>query len=93
MIQRKELFMDRYLVILPHTEEECKKSLEQIEAVGTITHFDWGCKDGDHTGWVIIEAESKAQALMVVPTLQRPHARTVKLTKFSPEEVRAFHKQ
>jgi hypothetical protein len=80
------------MIVLPHTEEECKKALLQIEAIGTITHFDWGCKDGDHTGWVIIEAESKAQALMVVPPLQRPHAQVIKLIKFSPEEVRAFHK-
>ena len=85
--------MDRYLVILPHTMEECAKSLQQIEAIGTITHFDWGCKDGEHTGWVIIEAENKAEALMVVPTLQRNKARTIKLTKFSPEDVRGFHTQ
>ena len=85
--------MDRYLIILPHSAEDCVKALQQIEAVGTITRFDWGCKDGDHTGWVTIEAENQAQALMVVPTLLRPHARTIKLTKFSAEEVRAFHKQ
>ena len=84
--------MDRYLIILPHTVEDCKRSLQQIEAIGTLTHFDWGCKDGDHTGWVIIEAENKAQALMVVPTLQRPQARTIKLNKFSADEIRAFHK-
>lgn len=83
--------MDRYIVILPHTAEECMKSLKQIESIGTITHFDWACKDGEHTGYVILEAESKSEAIMVVPTIQRSKARVVKLTKFSPEDVRAMH--
>lgn len=83
--------MDRYIVILPHTAEDCMKALKQIEAVGTITHFDWACKDGEHTGYVILEADSKAEAIMVVPTIQRPKAHVVKLTKFTPEDVRAMH--
>jgi hypothetical protein len=83
--------MDRYLIILPHTVEECKKALKQIESIGAITHFDWGCKDGDHTGYVCIEAENKSQALMVVPTLERNQAKVIKLTRFSPEEVQAMH--
>jgi hypothetical protein len=56
-----------------------------------ITHFDWGCKDGAHTGWVIIEAESRSQALMVVPPVLRGSANAVKLVKFSPEDVREMH--
>ena len=83
--------MDRYLIASPHTKEDCVGALQQIEAMGYITHFDWGCMDGDHTGWVIIEAESKSEALMVVPTAQRPKARVVKLVKFTPEEVRGLH--
>ena len=83
--------MERYIVILPHTQEECVRALKQIEAIGMITHFDWGCKDGEHVGWVILEAASKTEALMVVPTIQRGKAQVIKLTKFSPEDVRALH--
>ena len=79
------------MVVIPHTTEECRRALKQIEAIGAITHFDWGCKDGDHTGWAIIEATSKAEAMMSVPTVQRAKARVVKLTSFSPDEVRAMH--
>jgi hypothetical protein len=71
--------------------EECINGLKAVEAVGMITHFDWGCKDGEHTGWVIIEAENKPQAMMVVPPVLRGNAHAVKLVKFSPEEVRAMH--
>ncbi len=83
--------MERYLVILPHTPEECIKTIRQVETIGTVTHFDWGCKDGEHCGWVIIEADSKAEASMVVPAFQRTKARVVKLTRFSPEEITKMH--
>jgi hypothetical protein len=83
--------MERYLVVVPHTEESCTKALKQIEAIGSITRYDFGCKDGEHTGWVVIEAESKKEALLVVPPLERPNARVIKLVRFSPEDVRAAH--
>ena len=83
--------MDRYLVSVTHTMAECVRGLKAIESAGMITHFDWGCKDGEHTGWVIIEAENKSQALMVVPPVLRDNAHVVRLVKFSPEDVRAMH--
>ena len=83
--------MDRYLIILPHTIEDCMMALKQIEAIGMITHFDWGCKDNDHTGYVCLEADSKSEALLSVPSSVRAKARIIKMTKFSPEDVRAMH--
>ena len=83
--------MDRYIVMIPHTIEDCLQSLKQIEAIGTITHFDWGCKDGVHTGWAIVEADNKAEAMLTVPTLQRSKAQVIRLTKFDPEDVRTIH--
>jgi len=83
--------MDRFIVIIPHTPEECKLALKQIESIGTITHFEWGCKDGEHTGWAFIEADNKAEAMLTVPTIQRRKARVFKLTRFDSEEVQAMH--
>jgi len=84
--------MERYMVITTHTEADCTKALKQVEAAGYITHFDWGCKDGDHTGWAVVEADSAAEAMMVVPSGGRRSARTVKLTKFSPADLGIAHK-
>ena len=83
--------MDRFIVIAPHTAGNCVKALQQIESMGYITHFDWGCKAGEHCGWAIVEAENAAQALMVVPSFDRPNAKAVKLVKFSPADVRSMH--
>lgn len=51
-----------------------------------VTHFEWGCKDDDHTAYTIIEAESHDHAIMSVPPVLRNQARAVKLTTFGMEE-------
>ena len=83
--------MPKYIVISNHTEEDCIKALQETLAIGYLTHFQWGCKDKVHTGWAIIEADNKAQAIMSVPTFLRGEATVVLLTEFDPEKVRRMH--
>lgn len=83
--------MDRYIVESSHTAGDCKKALKDILAAGYISHFDWGCADGDHRGWAIIEAESAEEAKMVVPSSQRQKATVVKLNKFTAEQIEKMH--
>ncbi len=83
--------MNRFIVISHHTGPDCVRALKEVLAIGYLTHFEWGCKDGAHTGWAILEAENKAQALMSVPMFLRDQATVVQLTKFEAEKVRAMH--
>jgi hypothetical protein len=83
--------MDRYLIESPHTKDDCTHVLKQVEALGYLAHFEWGCASGDHTGFVIIEAKNEVQARMVVPSMSREEARVVKLNKFTPEMLKAAH--
>ena len=83
--------MKRFLVVSNHTSADCNLALKEVLAIGYLTHFDWGCKDGVHTGWAILEAENKAEAMMSVPTFLRNQAHVVQLTKFKPEVVDAIH--
>jgi len=83
--------MDRYLIETPHTDEECLGLLNQILAAGYLHNFDWGCEDGNHSGWAIIEAESQEQAMLAVPTMVRSKARVVKLNRFTNEDVEGLH--
>jgi hypothetical protein len=83
--------MERYLVESPHSAQDCTYILEQVLALGYLTHFEWGCLDGDHTGWAIVEAESAEQARMVVPTFAREKARVVRLVKFTREDLLKSH--
>jgi len=83
--------MKRFIVISHHTGADCVRALKETLAIGYLTHFDWGCKDGTHAGWAILDAESKAQAMMSVPTFLRSQAVVVELTKFDPDKVEAMH--
>lgn len=83
--------MDRFLVESHHTANGCKLAVEQILSMGYLNNFDWGCEDGVHIGWAIIEAENADQALAVVPAIIRDKARAVKLSKFEPEMIEKWH--
>ena len=74
--------MERFLVESPHTANECKLALKSVQSMGYLNNFDWGCEDGVHTGWIVIEAENSAQALGVVPAVIRSKERVIKLSKF-----------
>jgi len=82
--------MDRYLIETPHTAQDCQMLVDQIYAMGYLHHFDWGCQDGVHSGWAIIEAENEAQARLAVPSLLRKKARVIKLVKFEGS-VNPYH--
>lgn len=85
--------MKKFLVISNHSGEDCIRALKESLAIGYLTHFDWGCKDGVHTGWAVLEAESKAQAMMSVPTFLRDQATIVQLYKFRADQVIAMHEK
>jgi hypothetical protein len=83
--------MERYLIETPHTGDNCLALVDQVQAQGYLHHFDWGCRAGVHTGWVIIDAENENQARMAVPPLVRHQARVIRLNKFSEAEVAELH--
>lgn len=83
--------MNRYLIESKHTKDDCLHALTLVAAHGYITHFDWGCKVGEHTGWAIIEADSEQEALLAVPSLTRNKARAILLTKYTPDDIKLLH--
>lgn len=82
--------MDRFLIESPHEAGDCKNLIKSIYALGYMHNCDWGCDAGVHTAWLIIEAENKSQALLVVPPMLRSKARAIKLVKFDPEIVKEW---
>jgi hypothetical protein len=83
--------MDRFLIETPHEAADCHLLVEQISAMGYLHHFEWGCADGIHCGWAIIETDSLAHARQMVPWVVRNKARIIKLNKF--EDVDTLHKE
>jgi len=83
--------MDRYFIETPHKEQDCLNLLQLLHAQGYLTHFDWGCMGGVHTGWAIIDAENEAEARLAIPPLVRGSARIVRVNKFDAAMVEQLH--
>ena len=56
-----------------------------------LTNADWGCMEGEHTAWLVVEADDDAQARHMVPPIIRNNALLVKLNKFTPDQIRGAH--
>jgi hypothetical protein len=85
--------MTRYIIESPHTKEECLRALDEELEKGKdiLGKFDYGCRAGDHTAYAIVDANSKNDALKLVPTFLQNKARVVEVDKITPEMIRSFH--
>lgn len=83
--------MARFLIEVPHEPEPtaCIRAVEVFLQTGShfLSNADWGCLDGEHKAWVILEAENKEEAQFVLPPAFRPQAKIVKVDKFTMDDV------
>lgn len=89
--------MERFLIEVDHPAERsaCLRAVREILEMGShfVTHADWGCYDGVHTGWIVVEAESHDEARLVLPPRDRQQARVVRLNRFRIEELDDLERQ
>ena len=82
--------MPRYLIEVPHdpTPLACTRAVEVLLRTGShfLTHAYWGCKDQVHKSWIIMEFDSRADALNSVPMDFRHEARAIELNGFILDE-------
>jgi hypothetical protein len=83
--------MPRFLIEVPHAAEKvaCAHAVRVLLTTGShyLTHADFGCRDGEHSGWIIVEVESKEEARSLLPPVYRSQAKIVQLNKFTVEEL------
>ncbi len=83
--------MSRYLIEVKHEAGvlACARVVKTILETGShfLTHADWGCMDGEHTAWIIVEVDSKEEARSILPPAYRSEARIVALNSFSMEQI------
>ena len=79
--------MQKFLVISPHDHEECTRVIKLTLAIGYLTHFYWGCKSGDHTGYAMIDAENEKEALLSIPPVIRNKGKAIGIVQFDPKDV------
>ena len=83
--------MPRFLIEVQHDTNSYDCALAVDAFLRTGSHFlaraDWGCKDGEHKAWLIIDVETKDEARNVVPSEFRARAHIVQLNAFTREDI------
>ncbi len=86
--------MARFMIESPHKPEECLKALDEELAKGkeVLDKFEFGCKAGDHTGYALVDSNTRNEALTkYVPSFIQEKARIVEVGKFTPDMIKSFH--
>jgi nicotinate-nucleotide pyrophosphorylase len=83
--------MSRFLVELSHESDgqTCARFVKLVLTSGShfLTNADWGCKDGEHKAWIMVEVDTRDEARNVIPPQFRAQAKIVQLNAFTPKDV------
>jgi hypothetical protein len=86
--------MGTYLIEVPHeaTEAACANAVKIFLETGShfLANADWGCEDDEHKAWLLVDVDSREQALHIIPPGLRANARIVKLRKFTREDINEY---
>ena len=84
----------RFLIEVPHEESTvaCARAVEVFLTSGShfLSNADWGCKDGEHKAWMLVEVDSKDEARRIVPPAFRRQAKIVQLNAFTMKDIEAI---
>jgi hypothetical protein len=86
--------MARFLIEVAHEADvaACARVVDTFLRTGShfLTNAEWGCRDGDHRAWLIVDVDDKAAARAVLPPGFRQQAKVVELHRFSLDEIGAI---
>ena len=80
-----------YLIEIPHPVDKiaCMHAIKVFLESGShfLANADWGCQDGEHKAWMVVDVENRNQALQIVPPLFRHEAKIIKLVKYTRDRM------
>ena len=83
--------MARFLVEVPHEANTaaCARAVRVFLDTGShwLTHADWGCLDGVHKAWIVVDVENKEEARTILPPAYRAQAEIVRLNQFTMADI------
>lgn len=63
--------MAKFLIEVPHESElvACARAVKILLESGShyVTQADFGCKDGVHKGWILVDVDDRNEARNIVP--------------------------
>jgi hypothetical protein len=83
--------MPRYLIVVTHEPERiaCARAIQTFLRSGPhfVANAEWGCRDGDHRAWLVVDVASKDEAMQIVPPIYRDRASIIGLNRFTLREI------
>ncbi|HUJ16575.1 MAG TPA: hypothetical protein VL197_01145 [Nitrospirota bacterium] len=85
--------MTKYLISSRHEAADCSRALDEVLAKGSgiLDKFVYGCREGDHTGYALVDVKTLSDALAMVPGFLQESACITRVEKFTPAEIRSLH--
>jgi len=87
----RRIKVPKFLIEVPHDAERvaCARVVQLFLSTGShfLTNAEWGCMDGVHSAWMIVDVGNKAEAMAILPPALRTHARIVGLNRFSMAQI------
>jgi len=81
----------KFLIEVPHDASTvaCARVVDVFLKSGShfLSRADWGCHDGVHKAWMLVDVDSKDEARRILPPALRAHATIVQLNCFTVEEI------
>jgi|WetSurMetagenome_2_1015567.scaffolds.fasta_scaffold234880_2 hypothetical protein len=86
--------MPKFFIEVPHGPDarSCITAIRVFLETGShfLTNAEWGCKDGVHKAWFIIDVDNKEEARDIVPFVFRREAKITELTRFSMDDIKTM---
>src|SRR5512138_969080 len=83
--------MPKFFIEVPHESEAiaCIKAIRVFLETGShfLRNAEWGCMDGEHKAWFIVDVDTREEARNIVPHAFRHLAKVTQLTQFTMEEI------
>ena len=83
--------MEKFLIEVPHGSDKvsCSQAVQVFLDSGShfVTNAEWGCMDGDHKAWLIVEIENKEAAMRLLPSSFQADAKIIKINKFTRKDM------
>ncbi len=83
--------MAKFFIEVPHEADviSCARAIKVLLQTGShfLTHADFGCKDGVHKAWIVVDVDSKDEARNMLPPAYRRAATVVGLCRFGIKEL------
>lgn len=77
-----------------HTMQDIARPNNDTFYIGcmAVTHAEFGCEDGVHTGWLIVDVDDRETALQMIPPQYRDGSRVILLRKWTQNQIREMVK-